>query len=368
VEVLVPETPTNMEALETRLVAALETFESAQRDYYPGIVPRLREQFTPAIEALQAAQANLEAADATPGQEALREALMAASVLCHEALKLSIADEGQEEALINFRKAGRRIHQAQELLIPLCPFIPAVNRYFLEPAVRDRASEFITNPGSAPPQGLFHGGLDKDPYARGSVSFYIPESRDRSEPLPLVVALHGGFGHGRDFIWTWLREARSRRFALACPTSFNITWTITGPDADAQILHKVLAYAADRWNIDCSRILLTGLSDGATYALKRALDAETPFTHFAVFSGILAPFDLTHAKARRIYWVHGAKDWMFPAWRAKAGEKELVSAGADLTLEIVPDLYHAYPREKNGHVLTWFDRRLSLTPDQPANR
>jgi phospholipase/carboxylesterase len=359
---LAPEAPTNMEALATRLATALESYEAAQRDYYPGIVPRLREQFMPAIGALEAAQGNLEAVDAPPGQEALRENLIAVSVLCLEALKLSIADEGLEEALVNFRKAGRRIHRAQEMLLALCPVIPAVNRYFLEPAVHSRASEYLPSPGSAPATGLFHGGLDEDPYARGSVSFYIPESRGRSEPVPLVVALHGGFGHGRDFIWTWLREARSRRFALACPTSFNITWTITGPDADAQILHKVLAYAADRWNIDCSRVLLTGLSDGATYALKRALDAETPFTHFAVFSGILAPFDLTHAKARRIYWVHGAKDWMFPVWRAKAGEKELVSAGADVTLEIVPDLYHAYPREKNGQVLTWFDQRLSLTP------
>ena len=109
-------------------------------------------------------------------------------------------------------------------------------------------------------------------------------------------------------------------------------------------------------------ILLTGLSDGATYVLKRALDMQTPFTHFAIVSGILAPFDLTHAKGRRILWVHGAKDWMFPAWRAKTGEKELAAAGADVTLEIVPDLYHAYPREKNDRILGWFDGRLSLTP------
>ncbi len=356
-----------MEALAARLVAALETFESAQRNYFPGIVPRLREQFTPEIEALEAAKGGLETVHAPPGQEALQDKLFEASAQCLDALKLSIAADSLEEALANFRKAGRRIHRAQEILLPLCPSIPAVNGYFLEPVVRDRPSEFIPAPGPAPSTGLFHGGLDEDPYARGSVSFYIPESRVRSEPLPLVVALHGGFGHGRDFIWTWLREARSRRFVLACPSSVNITWTITGPDTDAQLLQKVLAYAANRWNIDYSRILLTGLSDGATYALKRTLDIQTPFTHFAIVSGILAPFDLTHAKGRRVLWVHGAKDWMFPVWRARTGEKELAAAGAEVTLEIVPDLYHAYPREKNDRILTWFDRRLSLTLDQPAH-
>jgi phospholipase/carboxylesterase len=351
-----------MEALSRRLTAALETFESAQRDFFPGIVPRLREQFTPAIEALESAKGELETDHAPPGQDALQKRLFEASGLCLDALKLSIAADSLEEALANFRKAGRRIHRAQEILLALCPFIPAVNRYFLEPAVRDRAQEFLPNPDPVPATGLFHGGLDEDPYARGSVSFYIPASRDRSEPLPLVVALHGGFGHGRDFIWTWLREARSRRFVLACPSSVNITWSITGPDADAPLLQKVLTYAASRWKIDVQKILLTGLSDGATYALKRTLDMQTPFTHFAIVSGILAPFDLTYAKGRRILWVHGAKDWMFPVWRAKTGEKELAAAGADVTLEIVPDLYHAYPREKNDRILTWFDRQLSLAP------
>jgi len=351
-----------MEELPTRLVAALESFESAQRAYFPGIVPQLRGQLSPFQGELAKARKDLEADPAPPDTEPARKALLEASALCLDALAMATEADGLEEALVNFRKAGRKIHRAQEFLLPLCPVIPAVNRYFLEPQARSRASEFLPNPGLDPAKGLFHGGPDADPYARGAASFYIPENRDRSEPLPLVIALHGGFGHGRDFIWTWLREARSRRFALACPTSRNITWTITGPDADGELLKQLLAFSLGRWNIDRSRILLTGLSDGATYALKHSLDKETPFTHFAVFSGILAPFGLAHAKGRRIFWVHGAKDWMFPAWRAKMGEKELAAAGADVTLEIIPDLYHAYPRERNDRVLRWFDPSLSLQP------
>ena len=350
----------NTETLAERLVAALEIFESAQRAYFPGIVPRLREQLNPTIGALKETIGSLKKIPPPPEKEVLQRKLMEASGLCLDAMNLSIVADSMEEALANFRKAARRITRSQELLLPLCPMLPAVNRYFLEPVLRDRASEFLSGTGPEPSAGLFHGGLDEDPYARGSVSFYIPETGNLTEPLPLVVALHGGFGHGRDFIWMWLREARSRRFALACPSSRNITWTIMGPDADALLLHKVLAYADGKWNIDYSRILLTGLSDGATYVLKRALDTQTPFTHFAVVSGVLAPFDLTYAKGRRILWVHGAKDWMFPAWRAKTGEKELASAGADVTLEIVPDLYHAYPREKNDRILNWFDPKLAL--------
>ena len=355
----------SMEALVERLVAALEAFESAQRHYHPGIVPQLRARFAPFAEALAVARRDLEAAAASPGERDTRRTLLEASALCLDALALTTQSEALEPALVNIRKAGRRINRVLEMLLPLCPAFPAVNRYFLEPEARPRASERLPAPGANASTGLFHVGLDADPYARGSVSFYIPDTGDGSEPLPLVVALHGGFGHGRDFLWTWLREARSRRFALACPTSRNITWSILGPDVDAQLLQAVLDDAAGRWNIDRDRVLLTGLSDGATYALKRSLDTEPPFTHFAPFSGILAPFDLTHAKGRRIYWVHGAKDWMFPVWRAKMGEKELRAAGADVTLEIVPDLYHAHAREKNGAVLAWFDPRLVLTPGGP---
>ncbi len=352
----------SMETLAERLIAALEAFESAQRHYYPGIVPQLRTQFAPFAEALDSARRDLEAA---PDTEDTRRALLEASALCLDALDTTTRSEALEPSLVNVRKAGRRIHRVLEMLLPLCPVLPAVNRHFLEPGVRLRAPEPLPAPGADPATGLVHVGLDADPYARGSVSFYVPDAGDGSEPLPLVVALHGGFGHGRDFLWTWLREARSRRFVLACPTSNTLTWSILGPDADAQLLEKVLAEAAGRWNIDVNRVLLTGLSDGATYALKRALDAETPFTHFAVFSGILIPFNPAGAKGRRIYWVHGAKDWMFPAWRAKMGEKELAAAGADVTLEVVPDLYHAYAREKNGTVLSWFDPRLALAPGGP---
>jgi len=357
--------PRAIDALVERLLEALEAFASALRHYYPGIVQQLRAQFASLSEALGNARRNLEAASVAPDMEDARRTLLEASALCLDALALTTHSEALEPSLVNVRKAGRRIHRVLEMLLPLCPVLPAVNRHFLEPGARPRVSKRLPVPEADPATGLAHVGLDDDPYARGSVSFYVPDTGDGSEPLPLVVALHGGFGHGRDFLWTWLREARSRRFVLACPTSRNITWSILGPDADAALLQKVLADAAGRWNIDRNRVLLTGLSDGATYALKRALDVETPFSHFAAFSGILAPFDLSRARGRRIYWVHGAKDWMFPAWRAKMGEKELAAAGADITLEVVPDLYHAYAREKNGTVLAWFDPRLALTPGGP---
>ncbi len=281
-----------------------------------------------------------------------------------DALERSTETERLEQSLLNFRKAGRRICRAEEALYALCGSIAPINRYFLEPPVRERAGEF-TIPSSSPSSaGLIHVGLDEYPYARSGYSLYIPESWDGSSPLPLVVALHGGFSHGRDFIWTWLREARSRRFMLAAPSSRGITWSILGPDFDSAMLHDMLDHIKERWAMDEERILLTGLSDGGTYALTRSLDEQSPFTAYAAVSGILPPFNLRYAGEKRIYWVHGARDWMFPIWQAKTGYKLLTEAGADVTQVILPDLYHAYPREHNGAILTWFDPSLALPPQQ----
>ncbi len=205
--------------------------------------------------------------------------------------------------------------------------------------------------------GLIHIGADQDQDARGAFSIYIPETYDGSESWPLVVALHGGNGHGRDFIWTWLREARSRRFLLLAPSSLGMTWHLEKAATDSVGLHRAIVYVADRWKVDHERILLTGISDGGTYALTSGLQSDTPFTALALVTGVLPPVDLNQAPGRRILWIHGAHDWMFPVQRARQGFAILQKAGAEARLEIIDDLSHAYPREKNDLILKWFDPR-----------
>ena len=54
-----------------------------------------------------------------------------------------------------------------------------------------------------------------------------------------------------------------------------------GPDFDAAPLDRLIAWLGERWRIDRSRMLLTGLSDGATYALLRGLAEDSPFSAIA---------------------------------------------------------------------------------------
>jgi len=347
-------------ALCADLIAALEAFEESQRLFFPGVVLTLRERFGPLAVRLEGSTAFFRSVPCPPESNPVRNDLLEASALCLDSLRLSVAAEYLEAFLANFRKSARRVNRAMEILYPLHESLPAINRFFLERPLREKDGDFIRSATSGGRTGLQHAGADEHPYARGSFSIFIPESYTGSDPWPLVMALHGGFGHGRDFIWTWLREARSRRFLLVAPTSRGSTWSITGPDSDDELLREVLRQVTDRRNVDKKRILLTGFSDGATYLLKRALDEESPFSAFALAAGILPPFNLGHVRGRRILWVHGARDWMFPLWYAKTGYKMLREAGADITQEIIPDLYHAYPREKNDGILKWFDPALAL--------
>ena len=111
--------------------------------------------------------------------------------------------------------------------------------------------------------------------------------RRPSRAWPLIVALHGGGGNGRDFVWTWLREARSRGYLLLAPSSHGSTWSFLGADVDAPRLASLIAWLGERWHIDARRILLTGLSDGATYTLcgrpraGRAVPALAPAPAFS---------------------------------------------------------------------------------------
>ena len=176
---------------------------------------------------------------------------------------------------------------------------------------------------------------DNEREARGGFSLYVPEAWDGQASMPLVVALHGGSGHGRDFLWSWLREARGRNVLVLSPTAQDRTWSIMGgADVDADRLRETIESVAARYPVDRARVLLTGMSDGATYALLLGLRSGPPFTHLGracarVLTCLLPPAAWT---ARRIsdLLIHGALDWMFPILPARMGRDALLSAGARL--------------------------------------
>jgi phospholipase/carboxylesterase len=353
-----------IEAIGALLSSVLATFERVawvQRHLFPPLAAQLAEQLAPCADAVRAPLRTLEA---TPWAEDL--AFMRERVLDTGRGTLELVEGFVEAArapddVIGLFRAIRRFARVQETLYPLAAAFDPVSRWFLEAERRDDSALVgRLRAGSLREDGVRVGVMhaEHERGTRGGFSVYVPESWDGRAAMPLVVPLHGGSGHGRDFLWSWLADGRSRGIVVVAPTSRGRTWSLMGPDVDAKPLTAMVDSVASRYPIDRTRVLLTGMSDGATYALLLGLRAESPFTHLAPACGVLHPMllasgDLARAAGKPIYLIHGALDWMFPVATAHLAREALTTAGARLVYRELDDLSHTYPRDENALILDW---------------
>jgi phospholipase/carboxylesterase len=266
-------------------------------------------------------------------------------------------------------RAMRNYSRAQEALAAMADVVPEVGRYLLEPRFRDDPvllTRLAAPPG--PETGSFH--TDNQTNERGGFSVFVPSWYDAAHAFPLIMALHGGSGHGRHFLWNWVPEARSRGLIVVAPTAIGSTWSLMEPEIDSQNLDAILAKVRNRWNIDPKRLLLTGMSDGGTFTLLSGLAAESPFTHLAPAAASFHPLMLAITEPERltglpIHLTHGAQDWMFPVDGARTAYRTLASAGASITYREIADLSHAYPRDGQGELLDWWLRVAPINTSGP---
>jgi phospholipase/carboxylesterase len=288
---------------------------------------------------------------------AIRTALETASDATLAAFEgLRAVQHGNGDLVTVFR-ALRYAARAQEALYPLAAKFPPVSSFFIDPALREDAELLarLAQPANET-TGILHD--HNEPGSRGGFSLYVPEYYTPDRAWPLVMALHGGSGNGRGFLWSWLRDARSHGAILVAPTATGGTWALVGEDTDTPNLARILASVRARWNVDPSKLLLTGMSDGGTFCYVTGLEGASPFTHLAPVAATFHPLMAEMADARRlrglpVYLVHGRLDWMFPVQVARQTREALAAAGADVTYRELDDLSHCYPREMNAAILGW---------------
>ncbi len=250
--------------------------------------------------------------------------------------------------------------RALETLYPLADVLPPVSAFFLSEECRedrDLLERFNGERLIGFDSGVLHAanGVTE----RGGFSLYVPEYATPETPLPVIVALHGGSGHGRAFLWTWLREARTHGAILISPTSIDRTWSLMGPDADTENLMRMLSFVRERYAVQEDRLLLTGMSDGGTFSYVSGLLDDSPFTHLAPVSASFHPMLLemtSHARINGlpVFVTHGALDWMFDVGMAQMAAQTLQAAGARVRFEQIEDLSHTYPTEMNREIMQWF--------------
>jgi phospholipase/carboxylesterase len=341
------------------VLSALDRLERITRQMHPLRLPELVASLGPDDNDLLAALARVRDAawpeDLTP----LRDQIVLAgeSVLrAHAGLReAAAAPDGRIGAI----RASRQQYRAIEALYPLASALPSISRFFVEPARRDDADLAARIEAARPPRpdtGVHH--FDNDTGSRGGFSVYVPEYLTRDTAAPVVFALHGGSGHGRIFLWSWLREARSRGVIVVAPTATGDTWSLMEPDVDGAHLSRILNYVSEHWSVDPAKLLLSGMSDGGTFTLLSGLGSQSPFTHLAPVAASFHPLLVTMTEPERIrglpvYLVHGALDWMFPIQTGRTANQALTMAGANVVFREIADLAHTYPRDENGAILDW---------------
>jgi phospholipase/carboxylesterase len=337
------------------LLQSLEALGSIARHLNPPDFDSVMEAAGTPDQALQALRARL--ADWPEEFAAIRTALETASDATLAAFEgLRAVQHGNGDLVAVFR-ALRHAARAQEALYPLAAKLPPVSSFFVDPALREDA-ELVARLAQPANEntGILHD--HNEPGSRGGFSLYVPEYYASDRAWPLVMALHGGSGNGRGFLWSWLRDARSHGAILVAPTATGGTWALMGEDTDTPNLARILELVRSRWNVDSTKLLLTGMSDGGTFCYVTGLESASPFTHLAPVAATFHPLMAEMADAQRlrglpVYLVHGRLDWMFPVQVARQTREVLSAAGADVTYRELDDLSHCYPREMNAEILNW---------------
>lgn len=338
------------------LLQSLTALEFVARHLDPLVIESVIESIGTPDEGLRAARREL---DGQPqAYDALQRQLLVASdevLAAFDGIRLALQ---QGDDLYALFRALRHLSRSQEALYPLAAELPAVNSYFIDPTLRGNAGMLARSarPVCDGETGVMH--FANESSSRGGYSLYVPESYTPERALPLVMALHGGSGNGRSFLWSWLRDARSFGAILVAPTATGRTWALMGDDADTPNLNRILDQVSERWRIDSKRLLLTGMSDGGTFCFVSGLEAGSRFTHLAPACATFHPLMAAMADAERarglpIYIVHGARDWMFPVEVARNARQALANAGANVSYLEIEDLSHCYPREVNKELLAW---------------
>ncbi|MBI1260473.1 MAG: phospholipase [Rhizobiales bacterium] len=350
-----------MMALLMPVLSGLQALGFTARHLHPPHIPELIAMLDGRDTDIRPAMATLEGLDCPENLVAVRDQLLrAAAETCRAFDELREAPASPQATLHAYR-ALRHYSRAQEAVYALVWLFPPISDFFLEADARedeDLQARIAAAEANREDVGLMHDSNERG--TRGGFSIYVPEYYSAEASYPLIIALHGGSGHGRDSVWSWLRAARSRGAILLCPTSREDTWSLMEPDHDSANLQRILAFVSQRWQIDASRILLTGMSDGGTFTYLCGLHPKAPYTHLAPVAASFHPFLLQtttpdRLKALPIRILHGALDWMFSYEMAREAHLTLSGAGANCSYEEISDLSHTYPTEENVRLIDWLN-------------
>ena len=356
----------SLDDLQSELLTFLSAFESIQENLKLGEVKESQALLMEAAGDTFRRFQRTFAATAPPDEmKALHERVCAAVNELDRACSFFLSPPNQQWSLA-FLHSRRAFCRGLYALYDLRGELPLLESHFLLPgAVAPVHDDKVSSRNAAT------GFIQREKTtAHGEYTLYVPEDYTPSRPWPLIVCLHGGYGEGSEYIWTWLRPARSRGYILLSPKSLGPTWDMTMQSADTSSVVAMLAEVEGQYSIDRSRVYLTGLSDGGIFTYILGIERHDLFAGLAVVAGALHmavdPM-LREGRARDvpIFVIHGVHDFIFPVAFTRQTCELMKGLGYNVRYEELPEWGHAFPYSINQTlVLPWFE---SLPRKQPPD-
>ncbi len=354
--------------LQNEIATFLRTFETIQEELRLGAVAESQAQLVAAVgDTFRRFDSTFAPLTPPAAMKDLHERLCSAISELGKSCNLFMTKPSQEWTLafLYSRKAFcRGLYQLYELRDQL----PIVAAHFLQPGSHAPVPTARPASGGAPTGFIQRERNDE----RSEYTLYIPEDYSPERPLPLIVALHGGHGQGSEYVWTWLRPARSNRYAILAPKSLGNTWDMTVPSRDTRSVMRMFDEVTREYSIDRARVYLSGLSDGGIFTYILGLEQSQLFRGLAPVAGALhlavdQMLREGRGKDTPIFVVHGVHDFIFPVTFTRQTCNLLKQIGYNVTYEELPDWGHAFPYSINERmVLPWFESLpAKQTSDSP---
>jgi phospholipase/carboxylesterase len=182
---------------------------------------------------------------------------------------------------------------------------------------------------------------------------YVPPGA-KAGPIPLVVLLHGAGGSASGMRNRMFAGNDSVEFAVLIPDSRGPTWDAIrgryGPDI--AFIDSALKVTFSRVSVDPSRVIVSGFSDGASYALALGRINGDLFSRVVAFSPGFVPSG-SPTGLPEIYITHGNDDRILPYDATSARIVPLMKrAGYSVTLKVFEG-GHTVPADLSREAFRW---------------
>jgi phospholipase/carboxylesterase len=342
--------------LEREIVGVMRTFESIQENLRLGEVKESQARLVEEVgDTLRRFDAQFVPLEAPADKKELHGQVCAAVTELSRAYNLFMSPPNQQWT-VAFLYSRRSFCRGLYALYELRDSLPLVNAHFLMAGASSPKRREASTCGA--PTGFSQHARSEE---HGEYTLFVPDDYASGKQWPLIVCLHGGYGEGFEYIWTWLRPGRSQGYILLAPKSLGVTWEMTMHSPDTRSVLAMMREVGQQYSIDPARVYLTGLSDGGIFTYIMGFEQHQLFAGLAPVAGALhlgADPMLREGRGKELPMlvIHGVHDFIFPVTFTRQTCQLLKDLGYNVRYEELPDWGHAFPYSINERmVLPWFE-------------